>query len=143
MADGEVLAGKALLVGIKEFLRLETMAPWWRAFVQIPAMRKIYVSQERTAHDDDSEAFAAKIGSALGSGNSFQMKRLAFEVYDFAQDMIRLKALAGTSKKFAELFRPFWDKDDSLSGERATCGLKRGLSEAWAKRSRSCRCFSY
>jgi hypothetical protein len=62
---GEALAGKALLVGMQTFLRLETMAPWWRAFVQVAATRKSYVSQECTAHDDDSEAFAAKIGSAL------------------------------------------------------------------------------
>jgi hypothetical protein len=44
------------------------------------------------------------------------LKGHAFEVYDFAQDVIRLKELADTSDDFAELFRSFWDKDDSLSG---------------------------
>jgi hypothetical protein len=96
--DGEVLAGKALLVGIQAFLRLETMAPWWRAFVQRAETRKIYVSQECIAKDDDSVAFAAKIGTALGPGSSFQLKRHAFEVYDFAQDVIRL--IEGTGRYF-------------------------------------------
>jgi hypothetical protein len=44
------------------------------------------------------------------------MKRLAFEVYDFAQDAIRLKELAGTPDEFVDLFGPFWDKDVSLGG---------------------------
>jgi hypothetical protein len=53
------------------------------------------------------------------------MKRLAFEVYDFAQDVFRLKDLVGTPKKFAELVCPFWDKDDSLGG-----------GDMWAKTKR-------
>jgi hypothetical protein len=57
-----------------------------------------------------------KWGSALGLGMSFHMKRSAFEVYDFAQDAIRLKELAGTPDEFADLFGPFWDKDASLGG---------------------------
>jgi hypothetical protein len=73
------------------------------------------MSPESTAQDEP-EAFAAKMRSALGPGKSFQMKRLAFEVYDFAQDVIRLKALAGTPTMFSELVRPLWDKDDALSG---------------------------
>ena len=78
---------------------------------------------------DEPEAFAAKMGSELGPGKSFHLKRLAFEVYDFAQDAIRLKELAGTPDEFADLFGPFWDKNDSLSGgdmwalTNATCGL--------------------
>jgi hypothetical protein len=43
------------------------------------------------------------------------MKRSAYEIYDFAQDAISLKELADTSDEFADLFRPFWDKDDDSS----------------------------
>ena len=75
-----MLAGKALLLGMQTFLRLDTAAPWWQGCVQVVATRKIYVSQKSTAKDDDSQAFAAKIGSALDFGNSFQMKRHIGEI---------------------------------------------------------------
>ena len=105
--DGEAQAGKVLLVAMQAFLRLGTMAPWLRGKTPRAATRKIYVSPESTAHDDDDcKAFAAKIRSALGPGSTFELKRLAFEVYDFVQDIIRLKELAETSEEFGELFRP-------------------------------------
>ena len=115
--DGEAQAGKVLLVGMQEFLRLGTMAPWWRGNTPRAATRKIYVSQESTAHDDDDcKAFAAKMSRALGPGSSFELKRLAFEVYDFVQDIIRLKDLAETPEDFGEMFRSLWDIDQKLSG---------------------------
>jgi hypothetical protein len=114
--EGEVLAGKALLLGIQAFLRLETMGPFLGSLEQVGANRKMYVSPGSTAHDDDCKTFTAKIGSALGPGNTWYMKRSAYETYDFAKDAIRLKDLAGTPDEFADLFRPFWDKDDSSSG---------------------------
>jgi hypothetical protein len=60
------------------------MGPWGQAsFSQAALTRKNYVPPESTAQGDDSEAFAVKMGSALGSGKSFHLKRVAFEVYDF------------------------------------------------------------
>ena len=96
---------------------LGSLGPFLGSLEQVAAIRKIYVSPHAgiTAHDDDCKTFAAKVGSALGPGNSFQMKRSAYETYDFAQDVIRLKDLSGTPDEFADLFRPFWDKDDDSS----------------------------
>jgi hypothetical protein len=65
------------------------------------------VSQEYISKDDGCAAFAAKMRCALGPENSFQLNRLAFEDYDFAQDVIRLNDLADTSEEFGEMFRPF------------------------------------
>ena len=114
--DGEAQAGKAFLLGMQAFLRLETTGPFTGAIPQVGATRKMYVSPGITAHGDDCKTFAAKIGTALGPGNSFQIKRSACEFYDFAQDLTRLKDLAGTPEEFAVLCRPFWDRDDSSSG---------------------------
>jgi hypothetical protein len=116
---------------------LKRPGPWWQAFVQVASPRKIYVSPSTdacTAHDE-LEAFAAKIGSALGLGKSFHLKRLAFEVYDFSQDAIRLKELAGTPDEFADLFGPFWDKDASLGGGDLWALTKplRAMSETFSK----------
>jgi hypothetical protein len=132
--DGEVQAGKALLVGMQAFLRLETMGPFIGSLPQVAAIRKMYVSPGITAHGDDYKTFAAKIGNALGPGNSFQIKRSACEIYDFAQDLIRLKELA-TCDEFAVLFRPFWDKDGSSSGGDiwAKTRIYRGMGEAFKK----------
>jgi hypothetical protein len=64
------------------------------------------------------------------------MKRTAYENYDFAQDAIRLKELAGTPDEFTVLFRPFWDKDDDSSSGgdilRQTKCL-RGMGETFSK----------
>ena len=49
--------------------------------------------------NDDCAAFAAKMRSAVGPGSSFELKRLAFEVYDFAQD-VRRNSLEGTGRYF-------------------------------------------
>ena len=75
--DGEAQAGKTLLVGMQAFLRLETTGPFTGAIPQVGATRKMYVSPGITAHGDDCKTFAAKVGSTLGPGNSFQMKRRA------------------------------------------------------------------
>ena len=103
------------------------MGPFLGSLEQVAAIRKIYVSPGITAHDDDCKTFAAKVGSALGPGNSFQMKRSAYETYDFAQDVIRLKDLSGTPDEFADLFRPKIKM--MIRRAVATCGVKRS-SEA-------------
>jgi hypothetical protein len=102
----------ALLVGIQAFLRLDAMGPCLGSLSQVAAIRKSYESPGSTAHDVDCKTFAAKIASALGPGNSFQMNRSAYEIFDFAQDAIRLKELSDTSDECAELFRIVSDEAD-------------------------------
>jgi hypothetical protein len=132
--DGDVQAGKALLVGMQAFLRIDTTGPIIGSLPQVAATRKMYVSPGITAHGNDGKTFAAKIGNALGPGNSFQIKRSACEFYDFAQDLIRLKELA-TCDEFAVLCRPFWDKDDSSSGGDfwAKTRIYRGMGLTFSK----------
>ena len=126
-------AGKAFLLGMQASLRLETTGSFTGAIPQVGATRKMYVSPGITAHGDDCKTFAAKIGTALGPGNSFQIKRSAYEFYDFAQDLTRLKDLAGTPEEFAVLCRPFWDRDDSSSGGDfwARTRIYRGIGETF------------
>jgi hypothetical protein len=77
--DGGGASGRSVPCGFKAFLRLDTMGPHGNAFRtsgEAALRHPIYMSPESTAQDEP-EAFAAKVGSALGPGKSFQINEEA------------------------------------------------------------------
>jgi hypothetical protein len=144
----EVQAGKAFLVGLEAFLRVNAMGPFSSEYITHAALtRTIYVSPSTDARtaQDEPEAFAAKMGSALGCGKSFHLKRAAFEMYNFYLDLMHLKNQSRCTGEFALLFRPFWDKDDQkpLEGADLWAQTKRLRDIGVTSSARCCRCFSY